>query len=234
MLFGFLLPTSLFLRNVLANTEIINFRVLGPSTQVVSSHNLLLTLNSSCNDIQGTILPAPLGTPIQDVCKHHNYKGDLLSCPHELWTVLDLDDRWHSYSSFTLRLSWLASHPTDFSIHIYDVEQVSAHLGLVLQAEAFPPRRVKYACIQAIDTGVRPSHLPSHSNLPRSSSTPVPFILILEPLYFGILPRSILPVLAYLALTSIVAWVAAPKINNHFANLATQAKQELTVKAKVQ
>jgi hypothetical protein len=71
-------------------------------------------LNRSDNERQWALRPAALHTPLNRVCESDDAAiapfEPPVSCPHELWVILNLDDnKWASYSTFTLRLSWAAS-----------------------------------------------------------------------------------------------------------------------------
>ncbi|THH03789.1 hypothetical protein EW145_g6005 [Phellinidium pouzarii] len=109
-----------------------------------------------------TVVPAPLGTPMRDVCARASSSPSSSSspsldssssslhhgwCPHELWVRLDLDgDRdwdtsasgggmasWMHFGMYTLRLSWPAFYPTDFDIELYTPTELASHL------QAFEP-----------------------------------------------------------------------------------------------
>ena len=177
------------------------------------------------------------------------------SCLHEWWVALELTQNWSSFSKFTLRLSWPASvracqssieisiirwllqFPVDFDIQIYESDALSAHFGHIEQrppnsSTVETPARREYARIRLVDTGVftptwkslsqNSGHAPS-----RSSPRPVPFILILEPLYFGVLPPSVVPLLWYILLVVAVAAFAVPRIQRYLLHVASQANDEL-------
>jgi hypothetical protein len=65
-------------------------------------------VNSTANELELSVAPARLHTPIADVCRRDTYL--LGACPHEIWLRLHLDDLdWISFKKFTLRVSWPAS-----------------------------------------------------------------------------------------------------------------------------
>lgn len=88
----------------------------------------LPALNPSNNEQYFRIQPAPLYTPLKSVCNSEasaskdesgrrpdgrtdieTLAAALHSCPHQLWTILDLDShKWAHFSRFTLRVSWPA------------------------------------------------------------------------------------------------------------------------------
>ncbi|KAH9947087.1 hypothetical protein B0H21DRAFT_363002 [Amylocystis lapponica] len=177
------------------------------------------------------LLPAPLGTALEDVCETARYS--LNSCPHELWVVLDLDDsEWRRYSKFTLRISWPASSPADFSIDIFSPDALEKFLkqqdmrgGHAVASHSSGTRR-QFARIRLVDTGVRtPS---SATDVGESLPEPVPFIVLLEPLYLGVLPATVAPILLFLVLIlSFTAVVVVPFINRYLSTVVHDARAEL-------
>lgn len=67
--------------------------------------------------------------------------------------------------------------------------------------------------------------------MPSSKPTPglVPFILILEPLYFGVLPESTIPVLYFLIPVVLLAGLAVPRANKYLAEIASLCRQEMVM-----
>ncbi|KAF9235137.1 hypothetical protein BU15DRAFT_78307 [Melanogaster broomeanus] len=268
---------------VAANTEIINFspsqaRTVDLPSAVVGNWS---ELNHSNNERQWALRPAALHTPLHQVCEEPDEDEDEdedataapserrpFSCPHELWVFLDLDDeKWAAYSTFTLRLSWAASTPADFSIEIHTPEAVLARLSARHQIPAPRPRssaapsrhhessrpatRSRYARIRAVDAGVLAPRSGAQqgprSNTSSSSSssdvTPppppppaslvvepaaVPFIVILEPLYWGVLPASLLPAVGFLLPILLVAAMSVPWIIAYLDTYVQQAREDLT------
>ena len=81
--------------------------------------------------------------------------------------------------------------------------------------------RRQYARIRAVDTGV----LPSTSS--QRDPQPVPFILVLEPLYLGVLPASIVPVLGLLLPVILVAaFFIALRVHDHISQVAQDVEAE--------
>ncbi|OAX39225.1 hypothetical protein K503DRAFT_103161 [Rhizopogon vinicolor AM-OR11-026] len=234
-------------QEAIANTEIINFLaseesdVHFPSTSVGSTWPVL---NYRNNQGHWNVDPALLDTPLQQVCDSETAitPANLFSCPHELWVALDLDgESWLTYSKFTLRLSWPASSPADFLLEIYGPQAIFARLPkqldqpTIADASITPPHlsrtgstttRLKYARIRAVDAGV----LTPTPDLPPSAAQavePIPFILILEPLYLGILPASLLPTVCFLVPLLLAAALATPWIIGYLDHFVQQARQEL-------
>lgn len=87
--------------------------------------------------------------------------------------------------------------------------------------------RRQYARIRLVDTGVRtPSLHPSHSAT-TSFPAAVPFVVTLEPLYLGVLPASVVPVLAFLVPLIIIASMMVSPVHLFLQGLATQARKEV-------
>ncbi|KAG6874364.1 hypothetical protein C0995_015100 [Termitomyces sp. Mi166 len=126
-----------------------------------------------------------------------------------------------------------------FSLEIFDPESVSVHFeprlgldpGLLIthtQSSA-SHTRLRYARIRLVDIGVL---TPSHAASPKpASSIPIPFILILEPLYLGVLPPSVVPVLAYIFIVFMIACVIVPPLIRYLEGIASQARTELSWEA---
>jgi hypothetical protein len=113
-------------RQVSANTEIVNFdavdalyasittaehwyvRLSCVCSWVGYSHYFRLELKPGSHEVQLSLPPTALNTPLRTVCD-----GDeswVKGCPHELWLVLAIDAQaWKKYGKFTLRVSWPAS-----------------------------------------------------------------------------------------------------------------------------
>ncbi|KAG6841576.1 hypothetical protein C0991_009611 [Blastosporella zonata] len=220
----------------LANTEVINFHISELYNDEISFASTWPMLNHTHNEHEWTMIPSPFGTPMSDVCSSQNsakLKMAKHPCPYELWLVLDLTHDWATYSSFTLRLSWPAHYPTDFSLHIFDPESLSIYFGLPAPQNSHvrPPSqtRRRYARIRLVDTGIL---TPSTPSTKPDSPAPVPFILVLEPLYFGVLPPSVVPVLGYIAIVSLFAWMSVPRIIKYLEMIAVEARKELNENVK--
>lgn len=168
------------------------------------------------------------------------------SCPHQMWTVLDLNaDEWRRYSKFTLRLSWPASvssclrpkdhsstfdysspqSPANFFVQIHSPESL---LTLIPHNSTSKPEtttgrrtRRKYAHIRVVD---ETDTLPTFTQL--ASPNRVTFHIILEPLIMGVLPASMqLTALVLVTIVS-VAVLAVPWINNYLEQMAQKARRE--------
>ncbi|KAI0319490.1 hypothetical protein OF83DRAFT_1054909 [Amylostereum chailletii] len=159
---------------------------------------------ASSNEHQFLLDPASLDTPLDRVCE----SNVSTPCPHELWTVLDLEYiSWTRYDRFTLRLSWPASSPADFSITFYTPFELAALFSHSSTLSSSPLKTCqRYARIRVAHTGVRP---PAQRDV---KNPPVPFVLILDPLYLGVMPASVAPVLALLSLLIPIAWTVSCRV----------------------
>ncbi|KZT02029.1 uncharacterized protein LAESUDRAFT_738895 [Laetiporus sulphureus 93-53] len=177
------------------------------------------------------VQPAPLRTPLTQVCEDLTAVRSGEPCPHELWLVLDLDDlEWSECSKYTLRISWPASSPADFAIQTYSPELLDEVLhprnGVDAANSSVLPSKTKrtYARIRVIDTGFR---TPTFGY--QDSVQPVPFMLKLEPLYLGVLPISVAPVLLFLmAAVAFATVVILPPVNRYLSAIASKARAEIT------
>ncbi|KAG1886203.1 hypothetical protein F4604DRAFT_1969649, partial [Suillus subluteus] len=223
-------------QEVIANTEIINFlaaeeRNVDFSSTTVDSWPIL---NYKNNQGHWNVDPALLDTPLQQVCESETGTDSKnpFSCLHELWITLDLDDEnWMSYSKFTLRLSWPASKSYSPEAILTRLSRLP-HQSAIEDASITEPHlsrtglsttRLKYARIRVVDTGVRTPTPDFHP----SAVHAIPFILILEQLYFGVLPASLLPTVCFLITVLTCAALATPWILSYLDHFIKQARQEL-------
>ena len=90
-----------------------NSRLASSARGLVKSHLRaeLHRLNATHNEGTFRVVPAPLGTSLEDVCESQVgvEVGGGEGCPYELWLELDLSsEEWIRYERFTIRLSWPA------------------------------------------------------------------------------------------------------------------------------
>jgi hypothetical protein len=201
---------------VRANTEIINFQLRDLSfLERYPSHT---SEASEGTQVPLTVLPTASQTTLRRACEEFVN----LTCPYEQWLSFELDEP--HYSSYTLRISWPAFHPADFLIRAYKGLPASQPSHEKKAWTADIPMRV-YAHVTAVSTGVRPD---CGSCVPG----PVPFHLILEPLVLGMIPASLVPLVAFLAVIGLLAWIAFRYIWVHIKGVGTEAKQELAMMAR--
>lgn len=236
-----LLSTCLYVQ---ANTEIANFKVSEGQGLEFAFTKQWPILGSEQNELNGTLIPAALGTPLKEVCdgKHPGKRQIPTACPHEIWVVLDLAQSWYNFSKFTARLSWPASFPASFDIEIYTTSALLSYFDLSpndvreTSAVVSQPRR-EYARVRVVDTGVvtpNPSafRFPAPQENIHTGQRPIPFILLVEPLYLGILPSSIIPLLCYILLVLVFATFTVPKIECLFRQVANLAAKEIELGMK--
>ncbi|GJE89664.1 hypothetical protein PsYK624_057700 [Phanerochaete sordida] len=241
----YILIQAFFRSFVEANTEIINFEAVN-SDDIVANVTLpweALTARSPERDI--VLTAASLDTPLRHVCdtwtssssktpdgSHRGPHSRTSDCPHEVWVLLDLDDPpWQRFRKFTLRISWPASYPADFLIETLTPSQAASlqvKAGVSNQDDGSHSSNSvrsktlrQYARIRAVSTGVRP---PPHTHL---GSVAVPFTLLLEPLYLGVLPASVVPVLGLLLPVIVVAgFLVMPRAHAFIAQIAEDVRTE--------
>lgn len=218
----------LVLPEALGNTEIVNFEAT-KSPEVALPHIKsfpVLTI--------GQAEQAFHVSPAAHSVEHAGRGNFSLGLSHELWLVLDLDaNDWLPFSKFTLRISWPACSPADFSVDVYAPEDF-ANLFLghnVSQESAMFMTRQKIAHITLHDSAIfTPSSSPPILHAEPQLPDPVPFIVLLEPLYLGVLPASVLPVVGLL--TAVIAFAALavlPLAQRWIFAVARQVPVELAV-----
>jgi hypothetical protein len=79
--------------------------------------------------------------------------------------------------------------------------------------------------IYAINTGV-PTPSPTGEDMTWLRREPVPITLVLEPLLFGVLPQSLVPVIIALILVIVLALALLPPIVRYFDEIAAPFRQE--------
>lgn len=117
-------------------------------------------------------------------------------------------------------------------MQIYNPGDIAARFAELQQVDTTlrgAKTRRKYARIRVVDAGV-PTPAQGSDTISSNSIPLVPVIVILEPLYFGVLPVSVTPVLGFICLVLLAASIAAPKITQYLQELATQAREEANLK----
>ncbi|KAJ7292848.1 hypothetical protein C8J57DRAFT_1490331 [Mycena rebaudengoi] len=133
-----------------------------------------------------------------------------------------ITDEFSSYSKFTLRLSYPASTPTNYLIQVLDPLAVAALFHL--PSASLTNTKRKYARIRAVDTGVRtPTALPPQNAPPPATNS----ILVLKPLYLGVLPASLTPFLLVALPVLALAACAVPRGNAYLEGYAARAIREI-------
>ena len=129
--------------------------------------------------------------------------------------------------------------PADFLIETYSPNDAQTHFPTMddslssspfedsdYKEELHSTRRL-YARIRAVSTGLRrPS--PNQDRV-----DPVEFILLLEPLYLGAVPASVVPIIFFILVLGFIAWVlVAPFVNGYLEYIADQARAEIEERQK--
>ena len=122
--------------------------------------------------------------------------------------------------------------PADFDIEVKSAEALFSELPEDVRGSdvgVHARTRLMYARVRVVDAGVRtPIADGSHE---RATPEPVPFIVVLEPLYFGVLPASVLPTVAFLGVVIVIAayWVVPPA-QGYLCAVADEVRKEVVVK----
>ncbi|RPD64738.1 hypothetical protein L227DRAFT_649908 [Lentinus tigrinus ALCF2SS1-6] len=214
------------LPTVRANTEIVNFDVSPGPDVLLPQSSVWAELLPHESEKLVSVLPAPVDTPIADVCEPVT-AASLGKCPHELWLSLGLDESaWSSFSKFTLRVSSPASHPTDFYVNIYTPEALAKlAYGDRASEHTSPPGanfRRMFARIRLVNGA-----LPAQRN---ATIQPVPFIVTVEPLLFGVLPGSVIPIVACLLFVGLAAgFLVFPRVSRYLGKVADKVRAETAI-----
>jgi hypothetical protein len=125
----------------------------------------------------------------------------------------------------------VAQYPTDFSIQIlspgaaFDAFRQTGEGRDLSQSTQHVSRKTRrqYARIRLADTGVR---VPALAN---TTAEAVPFMIILEPLYFTILPASVVPTLLFLIPVVLTASIFVfPRIYSYLHDIVRAIQKEST------
>ncbi|PHH92875.1 hypothetical protein CDD83_4018 [Cordyceps sp. RAO-2017] len=162
----------------------------------------------------GLVLPDRLGalTPAAPVLRT-NLSRAADGPGAEAWLLLgDLDEG----RRYELRVCWAAIEPTSFSLQLHDPSSIAATpaLARLLAAHALPgpPARRRDATAPARQLLLRIRATADYfADDARLMARPPPVLvdLVLDPFLAGLVPRSLAPTLAYLALVALVAWPLA-------------------------
>ena len=123
----------------------------------------------------------------------------------------------------------ISQYPTDFYIEVFSSN--AARLILTRNATHLldngttdnlsTKTRRRYARIRLLDTGVR------EPSKPAVITDPTPFIVILEPLYFGFLPASVSPVLLFMTpICCFSLLLIIPRVHGHLSQVANEVRVE--------
>ena len=127
---------------------------------------------------------------------------------------------------------WPGQSPADFDIEVKSAEALFSERPEDAQRSdvgIHARTRIMYARVRVVDAGVRtPTADDSHEH---ATLEPISFIIVLEPLYFGVLPASVLPTVTFLAVVIIIAayWVVPPA-QRYLGVVADEVRKEVVVK----
>ncbi|PPQ79363.1 hypothetical protein CVT25_002633 [Psilocybe cyanescens] len=213
----------LLLDSSFANTEIVNFSAAEDYSVDLPFTQTWPIFHPESSSTRLNVTSAKLGTVIpQEICPDlDKWRPERQHwCPHEHWVVLDLDQgQWRHFDRFTLRISWAAFNPTDFSIKVYNPTALDAFSDRTHSAISSKTRR-KYARIQLVHTGVLTP--PVNDTLDAILRHEVPFILTLEPLHLGIIPSSVIPVIGAILVAIVLGLPLSGRINSYLHSIVEQ------------
>ncbi|KAG7100022.1 hypothetical protein E1B28_001808 [Marasmius oreades] len=211
-----------------ANTEIVTFETSNANYVDVSEALGWTILRPQENEQMLSVPSVPHKRDQASKRRPPSSSDEGISQQNEVWLKLALDEEeWKAFSKFTLRVSWPANYPTDFSIDILSPEAMASHFSSAkISRNSTVTTRVKYARITAVHTGVI---IPALSHI---EPKPVPFVVILEGLYFGVLPASVVPIVGFIALVLPGMWFVVKKIIETVECVAEEARKELKVTSK--
>ncbi|VDC02702.1 unnamed protein product [Peniophora sp. CBMAI 1063] len=179
---------------ILANTEIRNIKAVSTRGVDECATNWPV-LKSQAHE---TTLALDVRSPVVD--KEHLKQG----VAEAVWVVLDLDDpAWASYEHFTVKVSNPASISADVELEIFTLSALTAqynNMSAVDPAHSITSRK-QYAHISAKISSVAS---PPHSGRIMTAR----FILSIEPLSLGVVPMSVLPLIASIPVLILLAHLA--------------------------
>ncbi|TFK65449.1 hypothetical protein BDN72DRAFT_900677 [Pluteus cervinus] len=200
----------------LANTEIINFSVQPSNMKITHFTNESIVLAHDQARVQHTISTIAPDSPCINA-------SDDEGCLKDLWIILNFDhDNWREYGKFTLRLSYAASTPADISLTVTDVPR-PAWLLEAAEVEDNEPTYQMYARIRAVNNSI---FTPGVTIPAEALTGEIPFILVLEPLYFGFLPASINGCIQFLFPIVFCVSLAIPRIIAFFRDAVADARKD--------
>ncbi|CAO1602204.1 hypothetical protein XANCAGTX0491_005834 [Xanthoria calcicola] len=144
------------------------------------------------------------------------------------WYLLDslVDQR-----RYELRLCWLATQPTDFTINVFELNEVFSNPALISslalfseELQALPPfvsnKRQPNTSLLFLKVNAKAAYFTPNTTL----MTDVPVVavdLILDPYILNVLPASLAPIGLHLILIAIVSWPLSKAIY-HFLHHTSQ------------
>lgn len=124
----------------------------------------------------------------------------------------------------------LRQYPTTISITVFNPDSLAASIGHAQSGQTRRTRR-RYARIQTVFTGVR---TPGGSgDFDPIWYHQVPMTLKLEPLYFGALPQSVIPIVCAIAAAIVLGYPVANRISEILRGLAEDIRQNESKPTKI-
>ncbi|KAI2632272.1 hypothetical protein GGR54DRAFT_635038 [Hypoxylon sp. NC1633] len=226
-----LVPLFLLASAVYANTEKAIF--LGPPTvNIPSAHPTL-------NDLHlDTLTPSNWA-----IRTHLEAQFPNISSPHGKATWLILDGLTEG-QRYEVRVCWAATQPTAFEINTYELQIVFETPELISELSEYswsrqPPENDSESQpklddnVRALDSERDASILflqilaaadyYTMDEKLMSSVSPVYVDIILDPFFLNVLPRSLLPTVAYITAVAFASWFVARYISNRIRCAAAEA-----------
>lgn len=117
-------------------------------------------------------------------------------------------------------------HPCDIFLKIYDPLQVASQQ---LHNQPLHLTRKKYAHVYAISTGA-PTPSLTGEDMTWLRREPIPLTLVLEPLLFGVLPQSVLPVVLVMLVAIGVALALLPYVLRYYDHILVDVRRTIGTK----
>lgn len=120
----------------------------------------------------------------------------------------------------------LFQHPCDIYLKIYDPMQVAPQQW---HHQPLHSTRNKYVHVYAVSTGV-PTPSPTGEDMTWLRREPIPLTLVLEPLLFGVLPQSVLPVVLVMVGAIGVALALLPYVLRYYDPILVDVRRIIDTK----
>jgi hypothetical protein len=206
-MFGLLYAWIMVWTVVCANTEMLSFTVDRQSAVAWKVSGI------------EAVLTAPVTTSwnrtLQHVLHRDWVRNEERHVGYEHWYLLD---GLETGTSYTCRVSYAATTPTDFYLTVHDEADARPHLeaGLLEEAVDLPSgQNRRFLRVRAVATGIPVEH-----NAPVPST--VVYQLTLEKLYLNVLPNQVPALTVVLLLVTLISWlVVVPTVEALLPKLKT-------------
>ncbi|KAL5640594.1 hypothetical protein ACGC1H_001165 [Rhizoctonia solani] len=222
---------------VFGNTEILNFDS-ALSLDVPGLNASQLSIDSRSSTRLLSLELAPHQAAWSDIC------DGVSDCPYEVFVKLDLEKSHNGLvlgdkekPKYSLRISSTPSPPAQFKVEVLTPREVygitakrAGPIPQVQDTQNLPLTRTMYARIRARDAGVLvPHEMTWHifpPLVPRPSSRAY-FHLILDPLLFGFIPKSVVPVIWALVIAGVFGVWCLRRVKGRLDVLALRVCDQL-------